>query len=499
MTIKKIKTYATKTSSVLDKIIYPLPYTTNLGLWLDGDDLSKITSSSGLVSQWSDKSGNNFHATQETDINKPSLVTDDISKRTCLRFINPDFMNITTSAWTNNTSHSLFYVMRYNGWSGQENYDPSFGIKTTGADRGAIHYIKSDSTGATYNYYPTHTAYDSITSRYHPGEVYLLEFHSNGSSYQTIKNGVVEGVGTISGTWGEMNGFLIGRQDIPLRYSNADYMEAVFYTSSLTESNRNIVRNYLAQKWKLNVRTPKDGLSSATAVDNPQDLKSILNYTRSTNYWVKIAGVPTYTFCDLETDSGVWMLAAYGANGKIGAKLNATNGVIPAAYRGTANSANLNAVNLVNSSTTMAISWNATGAAEGGISSYANAVSFPTPSNTMSLDASLNPSTANFQTNVSNSEKHSFNITILKGASGFSASDTWYTRKTSFAVNYGNSYGIVKMGATGTQLDWGPDAQTFGALYLSFVGQPSTQNGYATPSGTGSGYTPSTMSLWVKQ
>ena len=116
----------------------------------------------------------------------------------------------------------------------------------------------------------------------------------------------------------------------------------------------------------------------------------------------------------------------------------------------------------------------------------------------MSLDGSLNPSVANFQTNVSDAQRSSFNIEILKGASGFSASDTWYTRKTTFSVNYGNSYGIVKMGSSGTQLDWGPDTQTFGVVYLSYVGAPAEQNGYTTYSGTQNGYTPSTLSMWTK-
>ena len=35
-----------------------------LGLWLDASDAASITSSGGLVSQWSDKSGNGRHATQ---------------------------------------------------------------------------------------------------------------------------------------------------------------------------------------------------------------------------------------------------------------------------------------------------------------------------------------------------------------------------------------------------------------------------------------------------
>ena len=99
MAINKLKTTSyssTKVSSAVGVVNSPLPYTTNLGLWLDGSDLNSITSSGGLVSQWSDKSGNGYHATQATDLNKPTVVTDDISKRSCLRFTNPNYMDILT-------------------------------------------------------------------------------------------------------------------------------------------------------------------------------------------------------------------------------------------------------------------------------------------------------------------------------------------------------------------------------------------------------------------
>lgn len=47
----------------------------NLYQWLDASDSSSITSSSSLISQWNDKSGNGYHATQSTDSKKPSIST----------------------------------------------------------------------------------------------------------------------------------------------------------------------------------------------------------------------------------------------------------------------------------------------------------------------------------------------------------------------------------------------------------------------------------------
>lgn len=43
----------------------------NLGAWFDSADLATIIQSGGAVSQWNDKSGNNYHATQATGANQP--------------------------------------------------------------------------------------------------------------------------------------------------------------------------------------------------------------------------------------------------------------------------------------------------------------------------------------------------------------------------------------------------------------------------------------------
>jgi hypothetical protein len=52
----------------------PASLGSSLGLWLDASDAASITSSSGLVSQWNDKSGNGRHATQPTTGSRPTYT-----------------------------------------------------------------------------------------------------------------------------------------------------------------------------------------------------------------------------------------------------------------------------------------------------------------------------------------------------------------------------------------------------------------------------------------
>lgn len=51
------------------------PLSLSPALWLDASDTSTITESGGAVSQWDDKSGNDYHATQSTGANQPTTGT----------------------------------------------------------------------------------------------------------------------------------------------------------------------------------------------------------------------------------------------------------------------------------------------------------------------------------------------------------------------------------------------------------------------------------------
>lgn len=59
-------------------------------LWLDADDASTITSSSGNVSQWNDKSGNGYHVTQATGTAQPKTGTVTRNGRNVLDFDGTD-------------------------------------------------------------------------------------------------------------------------------------------------------------------------------------------------------------------------------------------------------------------------------------------------------------------------------------------------------------------------------------------------------------------------
>lgn len=92
-------------------------------LWLDADDSTTITSSSGSVSQWNDKSSNGLHAVQATPANQPKNNTVTLNGRTVIDFDGTShWMQNTTSSnvGRNVTGITTYTVVRYDNLSGGE-------------------------------------------------------------------------------------------------------------------------------------------------------------------------------------------------------------------------------------------------------------------------------------------------------------------------------------------------------------------------------------------
>ena len=70
------------------------PALISTALWLDAADASTVTTVSGLVSQWNDKSGNNRHFTQTTPGNRPTYNLTHINNKPAVQKIQGTSDNI---------------------------------------------------------------------------------------------------------------------------------------------------------------------------------------------------------------------------------------------------------------------------------------------------------------------------------------------------------------------------------------------------------------------
>ena len=85
-------------------------------IWLDAASSSTITTASGKVSQWVDKTSNAFTFTQSTDGNRPTYVTNSLNGLPTLQFTkaNANYLGGPTNFEVGTNSFSLFVVCKFN-------------------------------------------------------------------------------------------------------------------------------------------------------------------------------------------------------------------------------------------------------------------------------------------------------------------------------------------------------------------------------------------------
>ena len=208
-----------------------------LAAWFDASDAATITSSAGLVSQWSDKSGLARHVTQATDIRKPKTGTRTVNGLNVLDFLHDGTNGCFLSRALTFAQPSTFAVVSV--------HDVSTGTRAV------------VSAGAT----PQYAGFDAGLARFVVSAGTML---SSGVSYTSsqaqitaIFNGAssavrVDGTGATgsAGTNG-MTTFYIGgrRPDVNVDYLDGAVAEVVACSSALSGTDLTNLENYLKTKW----------------------------------------------------------------------------------------------------------------------------------------------------------------------------------------------------------------------------------------------------------
>ena len=212
----------------------------NMSLWLDGSDAATITESSGIITQVNDKSGNGKNGTA-TDGVRPSLVSSVQNGRSIMRFDGgDDYLNINSSvvyrtvfvvAKYDNTSFSTYagIVGDFTGTS------PSNGHVVNGVD--ATNKIAS----ATNNYTTAYRNGTSIAGSGGHSFAPLNEFWIGAFELPSAMTNTTSSIGMINGGG---------------RYWDGDIAEVIAYSTTLTNTQRAQVTNYLSTKWGITVTGP---------------------------------------------------------------------------------------------------------------------------------------------------------------------------------------------------------------------------------------------------
>ena len=206
--------------------------------------LNFVGSGSGYVTTWYDQSGNSLNSSQSTQASQPRIVNAGVLDtvtlngvtRPAVRFDGTDdFMNISLNI---TTGHTISYTAVRRGAG--STYAPDFGYLAGSSDYGAVHYIKSNLSGASYPMYNSSGSYDGAGSyAVDTPFVGTLNLPLSSGSWNFYKNGTSEGGGNAGNYSGfGVTGLQIARQTNPSRYANNSYGDIYVFLSNLTATQR---------------------------------------------------------------------------------------------------------------------------------------------------------------------------------------------------------------------------------------------------------------------
>jgi hypothetical protein len=225
-------------------------------LWFDASDLQTITTVSGAVSQWKDKSGNQRDISQGTAGNRPTFTERGLNNYSTILFNGTSHSLGTASAACAGVGNvSIFGAFRYVSASA-EDLTISLG---TGPAGSAIRAFYRTTGGTTQGFatWGNDIAASGLSTDI-GGSFHLFEAVQSGQQVSLYRDGVADStlprtlpsaplnISTNAFTIGSIAGTVIGTY-----YSNIAVAEVIVFYSAVTATVRQQIEGYIAWKWGL--------------------------------------------------------------------------------------------------------------------------------------------------------------------------------------------------------------------------------------------------------
>ena len=216
-------------------------------LWLRSDSLQIVN---GRIAQWYDRSGNGFHAVQNTINSRPILaLSSPLIAHSAVKFDGvDDFLSGPTIPGIQNSSMTAFIVV--NGYSQTDN-GGLFTIGTLNQGFGLYRGTFYQRFTMLQNYASNNLVFDfpnSIPNTGYPFQVFAMtknfavnaQLHGNGIS------GIANSTPTLSGSFTNANYQISGGE---LGKLNGEIAEVIIYDQALSTSQRNEIELYLMDRY----------------------------------------------------------------------------------------------------------------------------------------------------------------------------------------------------------------------------------------------------------
>lgn len=236
----------------------------NLGLWLDADDSSTITTVSGGVSEWRDKSGSGRVFSQTTANNRPTVATSVFGSKPAIRFDGSnDLLQSTADAGSLVFPATIFMVVdkpvsTSDGGlfthikSGVNSYDSGDAwVLSTNTNSAAIRALGGIST----TLFPGVGSVGTLLGKF----LVSMRLATNSGALKNRTAGLSNTDSSISfSSTPSNNGCALGVLsassgvgNFNIHFLAGDIAEVVIYSRAISSSEESRVENYLAKKYGL--------------------------------------------------------------------------------------------------------------------------------------------------------------------------------------------------------------------------------------------------------
>lgn len=225
-----------------------LPVRTNLLSWYDVSDSSTVTLSSGKVSSLLDKSGNSRHATQSTAGQQPVYTANAVNGKPTLDFTsaNSTVLNIANAVTHSAGTVHIFGVVKAKTMAINNNSGFYGSVGQTNALAycfpGAVSANRQTLLHSGVSWFTA-----SSVASFNTTNFYQLNTSWDGANVIYRQSRTADGT-TVYGGRPANSSNALGAQE-STSYSNIYLSELIVYSSPLSASDRDLVENYLFNKW----------------------------------------------------------------------------------------------------------------------------------------------------------------------------------------------------------------------------------------------------------
>ena len=231
------------------------PAAITTALWLDAADASTVTTVSGAVSQWNDKSGNSRHVSQGTAGNRPVVATASVNSLNTILFTQTSTLSgsikelRSSAAYTANRG-SIFIVLK--PASSQQAFASVFQSRNQGLEGFRSAPAPNNQNTVTSNIANTIGRINGT-----PIQTFSASqnFHTYSANTALILGAVYPAASNISFAWS------VGRDQILEdngRGFNGEVAEVVVLPQVDTTATHERIEGYLAHRWGLTANLPSD-------------------------------------------------------------------------------------------------------------------------------------------------------------------------------------------------------------------------------------------------